>query len=465
MTLKHLQLSLDNMMSLQEVSPVKTSVWQDSKKASQSNPDQVSFTNSSESYAWYDQSSSSWKTWQRSLITDWTSFSESFPKQGTMQNGQLYLQVHWEPAIEDQGGGSLPTPSQRDYKGGCGTVKEKDGKFYRQSNTTGTKYGVRLDALMEYKAKKKMPVPKTPMLPTPTASDVEGGIAKDVQFKNGTFFRENQKGEKKGVKLRDAISMLPTPTAMDTKDNALKNATKLLQGKTHRSSGQPIQVTLSDKVMMEMILKNPELMKIYQDHQMEERPYLPPQEKFVTYLRQQTTIKELVAKTTIKKTTIEHWFRKDKAGFSYPSIENWEEIKPHLKTIQFDMEMTTVQNKEWTTKSQMLPTPTTMDYLPQRSPEALKKQMEGARKGRTSLSNLREAVNPETQEMFNSLLPTPTASEHKARMKDTTQAGKCLSAMARRDELSTQTGGNMFLNPYFVEEMMGYEVGWTDLRH
>ena len=67
------------------------------KEELQNNPDQVYFTNSSESYAWYDQSSLSWKTWQRSLITDWTSFSESFPKQGTMQNGQLYLQVHWEP--------------------------------------------------------------------------------------------------------------------------------------------------------------------------------------------------------------------------------------------------------------------------------------------------------------------------------------------------------------------------------
>ena len=465
MTSKHLQQDLFSGTFYAEGFHAKIYPWQVKEQESPKNPDRVYFTNSCESYAWYDQSSSSWKTWQRSLITDWTSFSGSFPKQGTMQNGQLYLQVHWEPAIEDQGGGWLPTPSQRDHKGGCGTVKEKNGKFYRQSNTTGTKYGVRLDALMEYKAKKKMLPLKTPMLPTPTASDVEGGAAKDVQYKNGNFFRKNKQGVRWGIKLRDAVSMLPTPTAMDTKDDALKHATKLLQGKTHRASGQPIQVSLSDKVMMEMIKEKPELMKIYQDHQMEERPYLPPQEKFVTYLREQTTIKELAAKTTIKKTTIEHWFRKDKAGFSYPSIEDWQVIKPHLKEIQFDKEMTTVQNKEWTTKSQMLPTPTTMDHLPQRSPEALKKQMEGARKGRTSLSNLREAVNPETQKMFNSLLPTPTASEHKARMKDTTQAGKCLSAMARRDELSIQTGGNMFLNPYFVEEMMGYEVGWTASEH
>ena len=96
---------------------------------------------------------------------------------------------------------------------------------------------------------------------------------------------------------------------------------------------------------MDFLIKNPELMKIYQDHQMEERPHLPTQEQFVNYIREQTTIKELASKTSIKKTTIEHWFRRDKAGFSYPTIENWKEIKPHLKTIQFDMEMTTIRKQ------------------------------------------------------------------------------------------------------------------------
>ena len=45
-------------------------------------------------------------------------------------------------------------------------------------------------------------------LPTPTASDIEGGIAKDVQFKNGSFFRENKQGVRWGVKLRDAVSII-----------------------------------------------------------------------------------------------------------------------------------------------------------------------------------------------------------------------------------------------------------------
>ena len=288
---------------------------------------------------------------------------------------------------------------------------------------------------------------------------------------------------------------------------------------------------------------------------MEERPHLPTQEEFVNYIREQATIKELAAKTTIKKTTIEHWFRRDKAGFSYPTVENWEEIKPHLKTIQFDMEMTTITSKEWTTKNQMLPTPsqrdykggsgtikekdgkfyrqsnttgtkfgvrldalmeykarngllptpranpamsqnlnlpsiknhknpnletvianlptpdllptpTAMDHLPQRGYESMKKQAEVHRKGRTKLANLREAVNPEAVELFNKLqkhktLPTPSAMEHKATAKKWNhQSGKMLSSIARRGELSPQTGKDMFLNPAFVEEMMGYPIGW-----
>ena len=169
------QLSLDNMMSSQEGFPAKTLVLQGGEKELQTNPDQVYFTNSSESYAWYDQSTLSWKTWQRSLITDWTLFSESFPKQGTMQNGQLYLQVHWEPPTDVQGGGALPTP---------------------------------------------------------TASDVEGGVAKDVQYKNGHFFRENKKGVRWGVKLRDALHSLPTPTATNARQgvNSYNNKGKPLLG-------------------------------------------------------------------------------------------------------------------------------------------------------------------------------------------------------------------------------------------
>ena len=59
----------------------------------------------------------------------------------------------------------------------------------------------------------------------------------------------------------------------------------------------------------------------------ETRPKLPSQKQFVNYLRNKTTLKDLVKNTDIKKTTIEHWFRNDKIGFAFPSVKDWNKIK------------------------------------------------------------------------------------------------------------------------------------------
>ena len=40
--------------------------------------------------AWFDHVSSSWRTWQRSWGEEWESFSETFPRSGSMRNGKLY---------------------------------------------------------------------------------------------------------------------------------------------------------------------------------------------------------------------------------------------------------------------------------------------------------------------------------------------------------------------------------------
>ena len=56
------------------------------------------------------------------------------------------------------------------------------------------------------------------MLPTPTASDVEGGISNPNQIsqKNGRFVRtSNNTGTEFGAKLRDVVGMLPTPNAAE----------------------------------------------------------------------------------------------------------------------------------------------------------------------------------------------------------------------------------------------------------
>ena len=134
-------------------------------------------------------------------------------------------------------------------------------------------------------------------------------------------------------------------------------------------------------------------------------------------------------------------------NLNLPSIKNHQH--PNLETV-----------------ISQLPTPTTMDHLPQRGIESMKKQAQIHRKGRTKLANLREAVNPQAVELFNHFqkhqtLPTPTAAEHKATAKVwKNQSGNMLSSIARRGELSPQTGKDMFLNPAFVEEMMGYPIGW-----
>ena len=53
--------------------------------------------------------------------------------------------------------------------------------------------------------------------PTPTASDTEGGLVKNVEMENGSFSRKNKDGVRWGVKLKDAVNhmerMWPTPRA------------------------------------------------------------------------------------------------------------------------------------------------------------------------------------------------------------------------------------------------------------
>ena len=309
----------------------------DAEKASRRLQGLVSGFNSSEPYAWYDQNTSSWKTYQRSLLTDWTSFSGTFTRQGTMQNGVVYQAALLELATKEIAGGcsdSLPTPT-------------REAAHHRNN------------------------VP-------PSIGKTRGY---DLTMK---ICEEQEKAE-----------MLPTPTVCND-------------------------------------------------------------------------------------------------SMYYDKSPNKD--KRHSKGLA-----TEIIDRE------MLPTPTTMDYLDQRSPEALKKQMEGPRKGRTSLSNLREAVNPKTQEMFNSLLPTPRASDMEggtikdAKFKDgsfyrenkkgekfgiklrdavtilptpTAPDYKGRSGQGfidrhgkrRISDVLTQTGDNMYLNPRFVEEMMGYPLNWTQVK-
>ena len=372
MTSQHLQQDLFNTTSYQEDSPAKTSQLQGDRKASRRLQGLVSSTNSSESYAWFDQNTSSWRTYQRSLITDWTLFSQSFTRQGTMQNGQLFQRALLELPIRETDFGLLPTPTTMDHlpqRSPEALKKQMEGARKGRTSLSNLREAVNPETQEMFNS----------LLPTPRASDIEGGTIKDAQFKDGSFYRENKKGEKFGIKLRDAITLLPTPRA-----------------------AHGMKMRLSENMA-----------------KLKHKKYLET---------------EIAAEIHENLPT--------------PSAREWkngsaDSTKNCKKQDQLGRVIHHLTDPQ-------LPTPTACNdssYY-DNSPNKDKRHSKGL-----------------ATEIIDNQLPTPTASEHKARMKDTTQAGKCLSAMARQDKLSAQNGGDMFLNPAFVEEMMGYEVGWTDLKH
>lgn len=107
---------------------------------------------------YYDPNTCSWKTSQESSLEmgggSCEPSLETLPRVGMMRSGRVYRLPKLERAIKGTDGGSWPTP---------------------------------------------------------TVADTEGGIAKDVIYQNGRYCRINKKGERWGVKLRDALGGKPNP--------------------------------------------------------------------------------------------------------------------------------------------------------------------------------------------------------------------------------------------------------------
>tara|TARA_R100001079_G_C4326977_1_gene101482 strand:- start:83 stop:460 length:378 start_codon:yes stop_codon:yes gene_type:complete len=59
------------------------------------------------------------------------------------------------------------------------------------------------------------------------------------------------------------------------------------------------------------------------------------------------------------------------------------------------------------------------------------------------------------------MLPTPTATDYKGRSG---QGFIDRHGKRRISDVLTQTGDNTYLNPRFVEEMMGYPLNWTQVN-
>lgn len=59
----------------------------------------------------------------------------------------------------------------------------------------------------------------------------------------------------------------------------------------------------------------------------EKRPYLPAQKDFVDFLRDRTSRNQIVSETELSKSKVDHWFRYDLGGFSFPSVDDWNTFK------------------------------------------------------------------------------------------------------------------------------------------
>jgi hypothetical protein len=144
-------------------------------------------------FAWYDRSTSSWKTWQLCLTGEWESWSAIWPRAGMTRNGIAYERPTLVLRTNEKESGSWPTPMPLDDQ----AVKSwptphgfgMDGHGSELSVAVGVAQGI---------SRSKRSARK--IWPTPTAQDAEndGGQSQ--------FFRHS-------VPLNAAVKLFPTPKA------------------------------------------------------------------------------------------------------------------------------------------------------------------------------------------------------------------------------------------------------------
>jgi hypothetical protein len=119
---------------------------------------------SRESFAYYDRSTSSWKTCRGCLFEDaeWETYSESFPKWGLMRNGRLYRRAPLVRPISGRGCSLLPTPNATEF--GCKDVPRmlERRRECKERTGNGNGFGLTLGQLVA--------VEQYNLLPTPGAS-------------------------------------------------------------------------------------------------------------------------------------------------------------------------------------------------------------------------------------------------------------------------------------------------------
>lgn len=112
-----------------------------------------------------------------------------------------------------------------------------------------------------------------------------------------------------------------------TKDDLYHFETQYEEAKTKNNSNGKSKKTTKYKNAEQEASVRQGMHKERGNKLIEVRPKLPSQEEFVNFIRDKTNIKNIVENYDIKKTKVEHWFRRDVKGFAFPSIEDWNLVK------------------------------------------------------------------------------------------------------------------------------------------
>ena len=205
--------SMDSWIQSLSVSPVPTSQLQASKKESAKAQDQDSSLKPAELFAKYSQGIFLSKTSQDSFLTDsCQSYSENFPKWGSMHSGECFRQEMWVAPILEKESLSWATPNTMDHlpqRSPEALSKRANGVRKGRRRPGNLREQVEPEAVRIYE--------ESSSWPTPRKSEPEGGVVENTKFENGSFSRVNQQGVRFGVKLKDAVSAWPTPTQRDYK--------------------------------------------------------------------------------------------------------------------------------------------------------------------------------------------------------------------------------------------------------
>lgn len=148
-------------------------------------------------------------------------YSETWPSQGTMRNGECYLRPEWEPPILDDECLSWPTPASRDWKGANSVEHIQNG-----IKKGGHGHMGQLSNAMR-------------MFPTPTSCDGSRGVNGDVKILAGGGQSQEVRKENPSLvgQVREDVPNTTEPRLQESGSSAIgKLQTEVEKGLDNRSS-------------------------------------------------------------------------------------------------------------------------------------------------------------------------------------------------------------------------------------